>query len=178
MRMTGERVTLRPFRGEETDVVWRISQSGVDGFLPDPQKPSRDEIARRVATSGRLTAGRLDLAIEAEGRLVGEVDARQPTGALPQGVFEFGIALYDRGDRGKGYGEEAVWLLTRHLFRGAQADRVQASTDVGNRPMRRVLEKLGYTCEGVMRDFMPANGTRRDFALYALTRPDFEETWT
>jgi RimJ/RimL family protein N-acetyltransferase len=42
--------------------------------------------------------------------------------------------------------------------------------------MRRVLEKLGFVFEGVMHAFMPAeNGVRHDYALYAVTRADWEQ---
>ncbi|MGH2724308.1 MAG: GNAT family N-acetyltransferase [Actinomycetota bacterium] len=173
-RLKGERVLLRPFREEEADQVWRISRSGVDGFMPDPRRPTKRAIAKRVERSGQLVDGRLDLAIEAEGRLVGEIDARQPKGALPQGVFEFGIAVYDRDDRGKGFGEQAVWLLTRHLFEAERAERVQATTDVENRPMRGVLEKLGFAFEGVLRAYGYGDDGRRDYAMYAMTRSDHE----
>lgn len=174
LRLEGERVRLRPFRQDEVEPVWRISQTGVDGFMPDPRRPTRRTIAKRVERSGALVDGRLDLAIEAEGRLVGEIDARQPVGALPEGVFEFGIAVYERDDRGKGYGEEAVWLLTRHLFDAEGAERVQATTDVDNDAMRGVLEKLGFTLEGVLRAYGHGEDGRRDYAMYAVTRSDHQ----
>jgi RimJ/RimL family protein N-acetyltransferase len=39
--------------------------------------------------------------------------------------------------------------------------------------MRRVLEKLGFTFEGVMRGFMPVGAGREDFALYGVTRAEW-----
>jgi RimJ/RimL family protein N-acetyltransferase len=41
--------------------------------------------------------------------------------------------------------------------------------------MRRVLERLGFACEGVMRAFEPQGpgGARNDFALYAMTADDW-----
>jgi RimJ/RimL family protein N-acetyltransferase len=42
--------------------------------------------------------------------------------------------------------------------------------------MRRVLEKLGFTFEGIMRAFMPAGDHREDFALYAITRAEWPRT--
>jgi RimJ/RimL family protein N-acetyltransferase len=37
-----------------------------------------------------------------------------------------------------------------------------------------VLEKVGYTFEGVMRGFMPSETSERlDYALYAVTRPEW-----
>jgi hypothetical protein len=37
-----------------------------------------------------------------------------------------------------------------------------------------VLERLGWTFEGVMRGFMPnSQGGRDDYALYAITKADW-----
>lgn len=179
--LQGHRVRVRPLAEHDIALVWRVSREGVDGFSPEPE-PSRQAVRRRVRDSGRMAGGRLDLAIEADGRLVGEIDARRPGGDMPGDVYEVGIALYRRADRGRGYGREALTLLVRHLFDERGAARVQASTDTANTEMRGLLESLGFVLEGVMRDFMPgADGERRDCALYAMTRSDYDEartTWT
>lgn len=174
MRLTGEFVALRPFRPDEVETVWQARRRG---GLPLGVAPgARERFAERLRNSGRLVDGWLDLAIELEGRLVGEIDARQPPQALPPGVFELGIALFEPAERGRGYGSEAVALLTRHLFAELGAERVQASTSVGNAAMRRVFTKLGFAEEGVMRAFMPGPAGRDDYALYAVTRADWRET--
>ncbi len=174
LALAGSRVRLRPLSEAEFGVVWRISREGVDGFAPEAER-SPERVRDRIRSSGRLVDGRLDLAIEADGRLVGEIDARRPHDSLPDGVFEIGIALYRRADRGRGYGREALTLLLRHLFDERGAGRVQASTDTENRPMRSVLESLGFVLEGVMRGFMPVADERRDFALYGMTRADYDK---
>jgi RimJ/RimL family protein N-acetyltransferase len=46
---------------------------------------------------------------------------------------------------------------------------------VDNEAMRRALEALGFWFEGVLRGFMPtADGAPRDYAIYGLTREDWE----
>jgi RimJ/RimL family protein N-acetyltransferase len=138
-----------------------------------PTRGARERMRRRIANSGRLVGGWLDLAIDAEGSLVGEIDARHPPRAMPPGVYELGIALFDEEVRGRGYGTEAIALLTAHLFAELGAERVQASTAVDNSAMRRVFEKLGFAKEGVMRSYMPAGESRDDYVLYAVTRADW-----
>ena len=138
-----------------------------------PTRGAHERMRRRIANSGRLVGGWLDLAIDAEGSLVGEIDARHPPRAMPPGVFELGIALFDEEVRGRGYGTEAIALLTAHLFAELGAERVQASTAVDNSAMRRVFEKLGFAKEGVMRSYMPAGESRDDYVLYAVTRADW-----
>ena len=134
---------------------------------------SRERWERRIARSGRFERGFLDLAIEVGGGLVGLIDARRPPHSMPPGVFELGIALFDEAERGRGYGTEAIALLTQYLFDELEAARVQASTAVGNRAMRRVFEKLGFRKEGVLRSYMPAGQGRDDYVLYAVTRADW-----
>jgi RimJ/RimL family protein N-acetyltransferase len=161
--LRGDQVTLRPIRPDELDVVWRGR-----GRIPD-----RSRLAQRLEQSGRLVDGWLEFGIEADGRLIGDVGARQPKDAFPPGVYEVGIDLFAARDRGRGYGREAVSLLIAHLFDAGLAERVQGSTDVTNAAMRRVFELLGFREEGVMRSFMPARGGRADYVLYAVTRQDW-----
>jgi RimJ/RimL family protein N-acetyltransferase len=118
----------------------------------------------------------LDLGIEVDGRLVGEVQARHPLRALPAGVFELGIEIYETSDRRQGYGSEATAILTGWLFESAGAERVQAGTALGNSGMRRVLDRLGFGFEGVMRSFRAGPSGREDFVLYGLTKSDWEGT--
>jgi len=118
--------------------------------------------------SGEWSGGRLNLAIESDGRLVGTIQARGEARFAPPGVCEIGIVLFD-GERGKGVGSEAVRLFAEWLLENGYP-RVQATTDLRNAPMRRVLEKLGFAEEGVLRAFMPDGDGRADYVLYARTR--------
>src|SRR5207249_9409298 len=134
--------------------------------------PPREELRRRAAAAGLLSDGRIDLVIEAGGRLVGEIDARHPRWALPPGVWEIGITVFARDDRGHGYGREAVRLMCERLFGEEDAHRVSLTTDIENGAMRAVAERLGFRMEGVLRSFMPTGDGRRDYAMYAVTRED------
>ena len=173
-RIPGDRVNLRRFRPTDEAIVWEGRSSAEPTALPSgPGR--RSQLRKRLLVSGRFVRGSLDLAIEANGRLIGDVQARMGEGQrLPPGVVELGVDLYDPAQRGKGYGAEAVALLTAWLLDHGIADRVQASTAVGNVAMRRVLEKLGFTYEGIMRGFMPVGSGREDFALYGLTKAEWQ----
>jgi RimJ/RimL family protein N-acetyltransferase len=159
--------------------AWKGLASQDEAAHPRPKpedrrsKPS-EAFRRRLERSGRLWRGCLDLAVDRNGRLVGQVQARtNPKQTLPAGVFEIGVVLYRKQDRGKGYGREAVQLLTAWLFEVAGAERVQAGTDVANHAMRAVLEHLGFRLEGILRGFGPmSDGSRSDGALHAMIRSD------
>ena len=160
---------LRPLRAEDLDALAEV----VDGVVSADPAGAQERVRARMATSGRFADGRLDLAIEAEGALVGDISARRPPNAFPPGVVEIGISLLP-AYRGRGLGTAAVELITGRLFRDERAERVQASTDVANAAMRRVLEKLGFVEEGVMRSFMPSGGGRADYVLYGVTKSEWE----
>jgi RimJ/RimL family protein N-acetyltransferase len=169
----GPRVTLRPFHEAEFPQVWAASLRRGSG--PGPQGArAAERLRQRIRRSGRLTRGTLDLAIEEQGRLIGDIQARHPMHAIPPGVFELGIEIYNRDDHGHGYGSDAVRLLTDWLFTRAGAERVQAGTAMRNAGMRRVFERLGFTFEGEMRGFMAGPSGREDFALYGVTKPEWE----
>jgi RimJ/RimL family protein N-acetyltransferase len=171
IELRGERVLLRPLREEELETVWQARVN--DETAPWMSTPAAYERLReRIANSGQFVDGWLDLGIESNGRLVGEVDARRPARTMPEGVFELGISLFDVHDRGRGLGTEAIRLLTRYLFEHEQAGRVQASTWVENHAMRRVFEKLGFVEEGVLRSYMPSERGRDDYVLYAIVHDD------
>jgi len=172
IELTGDVVTLRGFRPEEYDEMISRIPGG------DPKDPEQMRIRRtRVENSGTRAADEILLAIESAGVVVGDMQGRSIRMAMPAGVWEIGIELWDTGDRGRGLGREAVALLTTHLFEQQGAHRVQGSTDVANAAMRRVFEVLGFTDEGTMRGFMPnADDVLRDYELYGVTIADWERT--
>lgn len=168
----GGRVLLRGFRPEEVAFALDRMQTIPAAELDEAAFRERRE---RIERSGERNGSEIMLAIEAEGRLVGDVQGRCPRFAMPPGVWELGIELWDRADRGHGIGRETVRLLSSYLFDREDAIRVQATTDVDNAAMRRVLEVLGFGYEGVLRGFMPdPAGPPRDYAMYGMTRADWE----
>jgi len=181
-RLAGGRVTLRAYHDDEAPIL--VSRwADAEWFAPKGTGPRElaERVRGRVKRSGSFTEGVIILAIESDGRLVGEVQARQPINGLPHGVFELGIEVFEHGDRGRGLGADAVVAISRHLFDDEGAHRVQLTTDVENAPMRRVAERLGFTFEGVLRSFMPEADGPHDYAMYGFTRNDYEErntTWT
>ena len=177
VRLQRDGVLLRPFRDAELEALVEIQRGwSEDDGVHGGGRPTREQLAARIASSGTWVEGPVGLllAIESGGRLVGEVQARgNRSQLLPTGVFELGIEVYGPDDRGKGIGRAALAEMTRYLFDEEHANRVQLSTDVDNRAMRRAAEAAGFRFEGVMRGFWPASDdATRDFALYGETRTD------
>jgi RimJ/RimL family protein N-acetyltransferase len=163
IHIEGEYVTLRPLRTNEFEATWE-ARLGADPSV-QPVIPKRDDLLARFARSGVMQNGALDLAIEVEGRCIGEIQTYLPPGrTLPPGVFEVGIAIYAPSMRGKGYGTEAVRLLVDWLFAETGATRVHMPTVPNNVAMRTVLERLGFVAETTIQEL------DQEFVFYVVTQ--------
>ncbi len=170
VRLVSKHVVLRGFRASELDALIR-SRVSDDGAATGVRPRSRAAMKRRVETSGRWDRGWIQLAITSEGRLVGDIQARgYPREAMPPGVVDLGMTLWDAADRGRGLGTDALALFTKWLLGPGGVARVQGSTAVGNKAMRRAFEKTGYRREGILRGFMPGPRGRVNYVLYAKTK--------
>jgi RimJ/RimL family protein N-acetyltransferase len=89
-------------------------------------------------------------------------------------LLEIGFTLIP-SERGKGYGPEAVVILVDYLFLARDLVRVQATTDLRNVASQKVLEKAGFTREGVVRKSMFLRGQWRDLLLYSILREEWKE---
>ena len=148
----GSRVVLRPYRPEDLDLWFDARTASASDKTVSPRGgPDREVLRRRIARSGVLHDGWLDLAIELDGRTVGEIGAygEVPERQYPEGTFFFGIGLFDPADRGKGLGTDATRALCGWLFREADALRIETATAVTNAAMRGVFDRLGFHFDGV-----------------------------
>ena len=75
---------------------------------------------------------------------------------------------------GKGYVTEATRAIIAWAFQQSLIYRVYATTDVENVASRRVLEKVGMQCEGVLRKYIihpNISDVPRDSYIYAIVKP-------
>ena len=78
-------------------------------------------------------------------------------------------------ERRKGYGTEAIMIMVDYLFLSRELMRVQATTDVSNIASQRVLEKAGFTKEGIIRKSGFNRGKWCDDCLYSILREEWKE---
>ena len=167
VEIRGERLVLRPLSPAEIDAEWR------DMVTADPMTtaalPDEAIFRARLARSGRMRDGWLDLAIDLGGRVIGRIQTFVPPGRpIPPGTFDIGISLHADA-RGKGYGREALRLFTDWLFRHAGARVLEAGTDQANHAMRAVFGHVGWHEDGVLTEI------GRDWVMYRITRADWEQ---
>ncbi len=69
---------------------------------------------------------------------------------------------------GKGYITAAVRAVVRYAFEDLELHRVEAACQPDNMASRRVLEKAGFTQEGMARAYLKINGDWRDHLLFGI----------
>jgi len=86
--------------------------------------------------------------------------------------FEIGYWVR-KSAQGKGYATESTNALLRYAFNALQAKRVEISHAGGNEKSRRVIEKLGFSREGVRIKGHPLpDGRTDDHYIYARLDTD------
>ncbi|HYC26395.1 MAG TPA: GNAT family protein [Nitrososphaerales archaeon] len=95
-------------------------------------------------------------------------------GMAPQFGLEIGYAMAPE-ERGKGYTTDAVNLLLDYSFLTSPVTRIQAHVEVENLASQRILEKTGFTREGINRKSYFANGALHDMVVFSLLRDDWKE---
>ncbi len=91
----------------------------------------------------------------------------------PDGRHQFIGYIVHPDSRGKGYCTEAVEIMVDYLFLSKNIVRVQAETNPVNVSSIRVLEKAGFTFEGVRRKVFFSQGKYNDGALYRVLRDEW-----
>ena len=73
--------------------------------------------------------------------------------------------------QGQGFGTETLSVMTRFCFSNTELKRLWTEVDVRNVPSQRMLEKCGYTREGLIRQGKMVN-TWCDYYIYGILASD------
>ena len=172
--LTGERVVLRPFRPEDVEPLWQArldplywAQTTEQPYVAQPLH----EYRRRYDTPSTDTSAQF--AVEAEGRLVG----RAGLFAVEElaRIGEVGLSLLP-GERGKGYGSDALRVLVGYAFRTRNLRRVHLQTLASNEPALRAYRAVGFVEEGRQREQAWVEGAYDDVVRMGLLRREWAQT--
>jgi ribosomal-protein-alanine N-acetyltransferase len=168
-----ERLLLRPFRLDDVDDVLAYARdpewSRYLRLLPSPYEREDAE---------RFVAGRLLLdptthpawAIALDGRVIGGVNLRF---AFEHRSVEIGYSVA-RARWGRGVGTEAVRAVVDAAFATHHdLNRLWARADIRNVGSQRVMEKVGMTREGVLRENRVERGEAIDEAWFSILRNEW-----
>lgn len=173
--LDGPRVRLRPVRAEDArrtfgwyndpEIVAPYDRFSVDTF---------DEFERALKEAPGNPASlapRFVVALKEDDAPIGFVGHYVPHPVLE--TLDVWYVIGDPRARRKGYATEAVGLLLRHLFDTRPFPRIGATCDVENQPSVALLERLGFSREGVMRSALYHHARWHDIAFYGIMRADW-----
>lgn len=170
-----ERLILRPFTPEDAPAVyelvkeWEVASTTLN--IPHPYEPAMADSWIRSHTISAAAGDGFTLAlIERESdALVGSIALR---------LWE----AHDRGELGywvgrpwwgRGYITEAAAAVMKHGFETLGLNRVEAHHLSRNPASGRVMQKLGMTWEGRMREHVKKWGQYEDVEAYSILRRDY-----
>jgi len=136
---------------------------------PSAYRAMRRSVARRARTGATLP-----FAIRVEGQLAGQVTVDNVVrGAMRSGHLGYWI---DRAVAGRGMASLAVALVCDHAFGPAGLHRLQADIRPENGPSQRLVQRLGFTQEGLLRRYLDIDGDWRDHLTFSLLADDLSST--
>jgi RimJ/RimL family protein N-acetyltransferase len=174
-RSPSRRVSLRAATGDDAPLLrrWR-SEESVRRFQPLQEVPvsqlRADLEGQDLRDLYRGRGERFVWIVEENGTPCGWITL--VVGNWEHGLAEIGYAL-SSDFQSRGIMAAALGLLLPDLFLRTTLERIEARCAVGNIASQRVLEKLGFACEGLLRSYFALHGRRVDHHLYALLRTDF-----
>jgi [ribosomal protein S5]-alanine N-acetyltransferase len=173
--LQSNRLRLRPFTDADAGSLYALhSNAHVLRYWDSPPWTER-------ARAERFLAACREMAVEGTGvRLAVEVADQTFIGWCSltrwNPTYRSAALGYCFGEQawGHGYATEAAAALLGWAFDTLDLNRVQAETDTRNVGSARVLEKLGFTREGTLREDCIVNGDVSDSWVYGLLRREWE----
>jgi len=172
------RVVLRPLHPKDARELLSIvaaSRAELGRFMTWPREMTDIEHARRFIALGRegwLTdrTARFAMVHRATGELLGTVELDNIDFRKSQGELGYWI----RSDRaGLGLTTEAARAVLHYAFGTLALNKVRADVAVGNHASARVLEKLGFSLEGTLREDRPIAGVFTDHWRFGMLAREF-----
>ena len=170
--LEGKGVNLRAM--EKEDLPWYAEWVNNPEFLGEfffPSQRSRMEIERAFEPSPN--EWKTFLIEKKDGVRIGIVSFFYLLHPMAK-MLEIGYALIP-SERGKGYCTEAARMMVDYLFLIKDAVCIQATAHVKSVASQRVLEKVGFKKEGIMRKRFYTRGEWQDIALFSILREDWKE---
>lgn len=170
------RLRLRPLGGGDAAALLAIfSDPRVMRYWSTPPWAGLEQaqafIARSHEEAHSGDALRLGIERRADAQLIGQCTL---FGFVqPSRRAEIGYALAAAA-WGQGFMHEALNALVGHGFGALELQRIEADIDPRNAASARCLERLGFKCEGVLRERWIVAGEVSDSALYGLLAREWQ----
>jgi RimJ/RimL family protein N-acetyltransferase len=170
-----ERLVLRRFRPDDAEVLAAYRSAPEVAVYQSWDAPYSLERARyaieTMAEADPAAPGWFQYAVElkADRTHIGDVGVNLDDNRMQA---EIGYTIVPH-QQGHGYATEAVRAVLERLFTVQGLHKVSAECDARNVASARLLERLGFTREGVLRRHTWVKGEWTDDLLYGLLEEDF-----
>ena len=168
------RLELRPLRQADIASLFEIHSDPKAMRYWDAPIWKGDERGRAmVARDLALTTGdylRLGIESAASGKLLGTCALWGINAQCRRAEIGF---ILDSRAWGQGYMHEALSALLHYAFTELGLNRVEADSDPRNERSARLLERLGFSQEGLFRERCIVDGEISDAAMYGLLRREW-----
>lgn len=168
------RVGLRDFRPADAHAVhrWFNTPQATEGLVEQRGSFGEDDARAWVERAALNDGGDLKWAVTVDER--GEPAGFTALyGVGRQAAPELGILIGDPDLWGKGVGTEAQKLTIKRAFEELGAHRVTELILADNAAARKVVERLGFELEGMMRGHVRRGGRLLDVAVYGVSPEGF-----
>ncbi len=174
VRLSTERLVLRPFEPADADDVFEYARDREFGrFLEVPAPYARADAEKYVAIQVGADWSKLaSLAITFQGSVVGGIDLRIDP---PEHNAGMGYSIA-RKLWGRGLVTEAAAAVISLAFEEYRLHKVWAHADVRNKASWRVMEKIGMSREGLLREHHFVRGEAGDVYSYGILRSEWERS--
>jgi ribosomal-protein-alanine N-acetyltransferase len=170
--LTTERLIMRPITPADATVLFEARRDpDVMRYWDWPEQKSIAQVESIIADhQPYIDDGEViwwTVALKADGRVVGECDLSEIDHHHRRAEIGF---MFNRAYWGNGYAFEAAGAAMHHAFVTMGIERLWARTHAGNDASCRLLERLGFSLEGRLRDHIVRDGKRRDCLIYGRMR--------
>ena len=167
-----DELLLRPWRPTDAAAVTAACQDPeIARWVSIPQPYLITDAQAFIAASSEMwrsgTGAPFAITEAATGQLLGAVTIFGPDGHQAT----VGLWLAPDG-RGRGAGTRSLRKVTEWTFATTAAYRLDCFIMVGNTPSERMVERLGFTREGVLRGWDIHAGIPVDCTVYSVLRSD------
>ena len=178
MRLETERLILRPFEDSDAPALMPI--------MNDPEVTANmlisatfseadiaESIRNRIESLEKRERYSLAVTLKEAGTLIGMCSLSRVSWEHMHGELVYGLG---KAFWGKGYMTEAARRMVRFGFEELGLERISVGCFARNKASARIIEKLGFTPEGLARHAYCKDGEFLDELRFGMIRSDYDHS--
>ena len=165
-----DRLILRPLLPSDTDALkeWMPDKSIYTYWGKNPGRAEKDPALLFEKIAKPAKSFHLGIADKRTNKVIGDIWVYR----IEQNRMATVALRLAKKVHGRGYGTESLSAMTKFCFEKTELKRLWTEVDVRNTASCRILEKCGYTREGLIRQGRMVN-TWCDYYIYGILDTDF-----